>query len=61
MRLMRRWMPVLGAGVLLQTGGCQTDTAALLASSVTGLLASVVNEIITAFVFNAFNVAVPTF
>jgi len=52
-RLMRRVTPLLGAGMLLQAGGCSVNFTDLIA----GLTASVVNELVTGIVFGAFNIA----
>jgi hypothetical protein len=52
-RLMRRVSPLLGAGVLLQTGSCATNMNEILA----GLTNSIVNELITGIVFGFFNLA----
>ena len=52
-RLMRRVTPFLGAGMLLQAGGCTVNFNELFA----GLATSVVNELITGIIFGAFNIA----
>jgi len=51
-RMMRRFSPVLGAGILLQAGSCSFNFNELGAS----LTAAIVNELITDFVFGVFNV-----
>jgi len=51
-RFMRRMYPILGAGVLLQTGACTGLDFTQLAS---GLTAAVVNELITGIVFGSLN------
>ena len=48
--MMRKLTPLLTAGVLLQTGGCEFDTANL--SS--GLITSIANSLISSFVFGLF-------
>ena len=53
--LTRRVSPLLGAGILLQTGGCVIDTNAIFS----GLLTSIANNLISSFVFGAFNVVGP--
>jgi len=53
--LARRTAPPLGAGMLLQTGGCPIDTTTLAA----GLLTSIANSLISNIVFGAFNVIGP--
>ena len=50
-----RISPLLGAGILLQTGACTLDTNAI----VTGLATSVANSLISSIVFGAFNVVGP--
>ena len=50
-RMFRRIAPVLGAGILLQTGGCNLDINTL----ASGLVTSIANNLITNFVFGAFN------
>ncbi len=52
-RLMRRVAPLLGAGMLLQAGGCTVNFNELFA----GLANSVVNELITGIIFGVFNIA----
>ena len=49
--MFRRIAPLLGAGMLLQTGGCNLDINTLAA----GLATSIVNNLITNLVFGAFN------
>ena len=51
-RAYRKFMPVLAAGVLLQTGGCAFDFPTL----VSGLATSVANSFITSLVYGLFNV-----
>lgn len=51
-RLARRTAPLLGAGMLLQTGGCTVDTTAIFS----GLVTSIANSLISSIVFGAFNV-----
>ncbi|GEM_PF-1559748 len=51
-RSYRRVLPVLAAGVLLQTGGCAFDLSTL----VSGLTTSVANSFITNLVYGLFNV-----
>lgn len=53
--LARRVSPLLGAGILLQTGACTLDTNAI----VTGLATSIANSLISSIVFGAFNVVGP--
>ncbi len=53
--IVRRSLPLLGAGMLLQAGSCAVDTNALAA----GLATSVVNSLISSFVFGAFNLVGP--
>ena len=50
-RMFRKIAPVLGAGMLLQTGGCNLDINTLTA----GLVTSIVNNLITNLVFGSFN------
>ena len=50
-RMFRRFAPVLGAGMLLQAGGCNLDINTLAA----GLVTSIANNLITNLVFGAFN------
>ena len=50
-RMFRRIAPVLGAGMLLQSGGCNLDINTIAA----GLATSIVNNLITNLVFGAFN------
>ena len=52
-RTMRRLYPLLGAGVLLQTGSCATSLNELGAQ----LTAAIANELITSFIFGVFNLA----
>lgn len=51
-RLGRRILPFLGAGILLQTGGCAVDFSTLAA----GLATSVANSFVSNLVFGLFNV-----
>lgn len=53
-RCSRRVATVLGAGVLLQAGGCVSNPSELFG----GLVTSAVNSIIANFVFGAFGLAV---
>lgn len=47
-----RWAaPILGGGLLLQTGGCAIDPALL----VEGLFLTAINELVTQAVFGLFN------
>jgi hypothetical protein len=50
-KLSRRVTAFLGAGMLLQAGGCQIDTAEL----ASGVLNSVVTNFIAGYVYGAFN------
>ena len=51
-RMKRRLYPILGAGVLMQTGTCSgVDFTEL----VTGLTTAIVNELITGIVFGSLN------
>ena len=50
-RLTRRVAPILTAGVLLQTTGCQVNTAELFA----GLASTIITNAVTAWVFNLFS------
>ena len=52
--IVRRVVPVLSAGVLLQANGCALDPVAL----TQGLLTTVVNDVINSIVFGIFNVPV---
>ena len=52
--IVRKTAPVLGAGMLLQAGGCGVD----LTTSVQGWLTTVVSNLVTSFVFGAFNIPV---
>ncbi len=52
-RITRRIVPVLTAGVLLQTGGCTVDFDSL----ASGLVSAIANDLITGIVFGAFNLA----
>ena len=54
-RFSRRFATYLGAGVLLQAGGCMFDTSELAG----GLVSAVVNNLIASFVFGAFNLGGP--
>jgi len=47
--------PLLGAGMLLQTGGCTLDSNAIFS----GLVTAVTNNLISSIVFGAFNVVGP--
>ncbi len=49
-RLVRRIMPLCSAGLLFQAAGC--DPNAILA----GVATSIANNLITSFVFGAFNI-----
>jgi hypothetical protein len=53
-RCCRRATTVLGAGVLLQAGGCVSNPSELFG----GLVSSVVNSAIANFVFGAFGLAI---
>lgn len=53
--LARRVSPLLGAGILMQTGACALDTNAIF----TGLITSISNSLISSIVFGAFNVVGP--
>jgi len=47
----RRIVPMVSAGFLFQTSGCTIDTNSLFAS----LATSIANQLISSFVFGAFN------
>ena len=51
----RRVVPLLGAGMLLQAGGCTFDNNALL----TGLVTTIANNFISSYVFGSFNLVGP--
>ncbi len=51
----RRVVPLLGAGMLLQAGGCTLDSTALL----TGLTNAIASNLISSFVFGSFNLVGP--
>jgi len=51
-RFVRKCSPWLGAGVLLQAGGCTVDINSLAA----GLTQSIINTIVADFIFGIFNV-----
>jgi hypothetical protein len=51
----RRVVPLLGAGMLLQAGGCAVDTNALFA----GLATTIARNFISSYVFGAFNLVGP--
>ena len=53
--LARKIAPMLGAGVLLQTGGCNLEPAGLAQELVT----AIANNLITSLVFGVFNLPVP--
>jgi hypothetical protein len=48
----RKATPLLGAGLLLQAGGCTVDVNSLAA----GLLTSIANNLIASYVFGVLNV-----
>jgi hypothetical protein len=50
-QVMRRVAPLASAGILLQTTGCQVNTAELLA----GLTSTIITNAVTAWVFNMFS------
>lgn len=52
--IVRKTAPILGAGLLLQAGGCGVDFT----TTVQGLLTTVVNNLLASFVFGAFNIPV---
>ena len=47
--IMRKAMPLLGAGVLLQAGGCNSNEV------LSGLLTSIVGSILQNLVYGSFN------
>ncbi len=49
---LRKAAPVLGAGLLLQAGGCTIDTSGITA----GLLTTIANSLISSVVYGVFNV-----
>lgn len=51
----RRAAPLLGAGMLLQAGGCAMDPNAVFG----GVFTSILNSLIANFVFGAFNLVGP--
>ena len=51
----RRVVPLLGAGMLLQAGGCTLDTNTLLS----GLTTAIASNLISSFVFGYFNLVGP--
>jgi len=51
----RRVVPLLGAGMLLQAGGCTIDTKTLL----TQLTTAIANNFISSYVFGSFNLVGP--
>ena len=51
--LVRRSAPILGAGVLLQTGGCGVD----IGSAGSTLFGLILEQLVGSFVFGAFNVS----
>ena len=53
--VLRRIMPMVSAGLLFQANGCALDTNSLLA----GLASTIANNLISSFVFGAFNVVGP--
>jgi hypothetical protein len=53
--LVRRIMPVVSAGLLFQAGGCAFDTNSLVA----GLASTIANQLISSFVYGAFNIGGP--
>ncbi len=53
--LLRRTVPLLGAGMLFQANGCGLDTNALAG----GLVTYIANSLISSFVFGAFNLVGP--
>ncbi len=50
--IVRKTAPALGAGLLLQANGCSLD----LNTVVPGLLTTIVNNLISNFVFGVFNI-----
>lgn len=53
--IVRRIIPVFSAGYLFQTSGCTLDTNAL----ASGLATTIANQLISSFVFGAFNLGGP--
>ena len=53
--IVRRIIPVVSTGLLLQANGCTLDSSTLLA----GLASAIANQFISSYVFGAFNVAGP--
>ncbi|UCC29812.1 MAG: hypothetical protein JSU86_16600 [Phycisphaerales bacterium] len=55
--IVRKMAPVLGAGLLLQAGGCSVDLSAI----GQGLLTSIATNLISSIVFGLFNVPLSGF
>lgn len=55
--IIRKLAPVVGAGMLLQAGGCTFD----LQTVTQGLVTSVANNLLASFVFGLFNVPLTGF
>ncbi len=53
--LVRRIVPIVSAGFLFQANGCTLDANAL----VSGLVSSIANQLITSYVYGAFNIGGP--
>lgn len=53
--LVRRIVPIVSAGLLFQANGCTMDTNTL----VSGLASSIANQLISSFVYGAFNIGGP--
>lgn len=53
--VVRRIMPIVSAGLLFQASSCALDTNALMA----GLATTIANNLISSFVFGAFNLVGP--
>ena len=51
----RRIMPIVSAGFLFQANGCTMDTNTL----ISGLASTIANQLISSFVYGAFNIAGP--
>ena len=49
--LVRRIVPIVSAGLLFQANGCTIDTNSLVA----GLASTIANQLISSFVYGAFN------
>ena len=51
--IVRRIMPIVSAGLLFQANGCTLDTNSLLS----GLASTIANQLISSFVYGAFNLS----